>query len=413
MTTLSRSETVTRARKPEWSRATAELVIALVGVALLVCGIGANQAWLDRHILPSFLLSRPLFVLCETIARIALGTVGAWLIIVARPCVGRFIGRAPERGLPLAIAVVLAIGVSEPVLRTIHWRPIGWLSSEDEPRRQPDARLGWTFVPARVGHVTVGGREVEYAIDGAGERVRQLDVPLDADRPTLLFTGESVMFGEGLKWEESIPARVEMLTGLQSANLAVHGYGNDQAFLKLQTDLPRFRQPRAIVSLFMTTLFGRNLDQERPHLQPGLEWSPPKARWRLESLGRLLVPYRSDRLIDEGVLTTRQVFAATVMLARARGATPLIVLPQFGPETPPEAILRRRIFDGTDLPVVMVHLDPGWRLPWNRHPDARAARAIAEVVARRLRESGLATLQESRKNTPRVAQITGQVAADR
>ena len=76
------------------------------------------------------------------------------------------------------------------------------------------------------------------------------------------------MFGEGLSWEESIPVQVSALVGVQGANLAVHGYGNDQAFLKLQSDVNRFRQPMSIVSLFMTTLFGRTLDQERPHLMP-------------------------------------------------------------------------------------------------------------------------------------------------
>ena len=50
------------------------------------------------------------------------------------------------------------------------------------------------------------------------------------------------------------------MTGIQSANLAVHGFGSDQAYLRLAIELPRFRQPVAVVSLFMTALFGRNLD---------------------------------------------------------------------------------------------------------------------------------------------------------
>jgi hypothetical protein len=274
--------------------------------------------------------------------------------------------------------------VSEPALRRVHWRPVGWLNPAEEPRRQEDPRLGWTLVPSRTGQATVAGRTVEYALDAASDRVRRVDEPVDPARPTLLFSGESVMFGEGLTWEESIPAQVSKLLGVQSANLAVHGYGSDQAFLKLQDDVARFRQPVAIVSLFMTTLFGRNLDQERPHLMPGMIWHPAVQRWRIESLARLLVPYRSDRRIAEGVTTTRQIFAATVALARNRGAAPLIVMPQFGPESEPERLLRERIFDGTDIPVVIVPIDPSWRLPWNRHPDARAAHAIAEAIAARL-----------------------------
>jgi hypothetical protein len=195
------------------------------------------------------------------------------------------------------------------------------------------------------------------------------------------------MFGEGLMWDESVPAQVGMQLGIQSANLAVHGYGSDQAFMRLQSELPRFRRPVAVVTLFMTTLFGRNLDHERPHLRPGLAWRPPVRRWRLESLARLLVPYRSDSLIEEGVAMTRDVFVATVTLARAHGATPLIVVPRFGSESEPEQRLQHRIFDGLGLPVVGVQIDPAWRIPWDRHPDARGARAMAEAITRRLRST--------------------------
>ena len=44
------------------------------------------------------------------------------------------------------------------------------------------------------------------------------------------------------------------MLNVQSANLAVHGYGNDQAYLRLEQELPRFRRPVGVVSLFMTTL---------------------------------------------------------------------------------------------------------------------------------------------------------------
>jgi hypothetical protein len=363
----------------------AELVIAVAGATLLVCGIGANQRWLDRHILPSFLLPRDWYVALQTAARIAVGIAGAWLLVVVRPRVGRWTVRAPGYAGSIALAVGLALAASEPVLRQMQWRPVGWLTPDDEPRRQADARLGWTFVPSRIGHAVVARRDIEYAIDASGMRVRRIDQPVDVERPSLLFIGESVMFGEGLTWEESIPAQVEALTGIQSANLAVHGYGSDQAFMKLQRDLPRFRRPVAVVSLFMTTLFGRNLDHERPHLRAGLIWHPAEQRWRIASLARLAVPYRSDGAIDAGVRLTREILLATGALARTRGAIPLIVLPQFGPEFEAETALRRRILDGVELPVVPVSIDPAWRLPWDRHPDARGARAMAEEIAARLR----------------------------
>jgi hypothetical protein len=78
------------------------------------------------------------------------------------------------------------------------------------------------------------------------------------------------------------------------------------------------------------------------------------------------------------------VLRATVDLARARGATPLIVVPHFGSEEPAERALRRRIFDGTELPVLWIEIDAAWRLPWDRHPNPYAAHVIATRIAARL-----------------------------
>lgn len=193
------------------------------------------------------------------------------------------------------------------------------------------------------------------------------------------------MFGEGLTWEESVPAQVGAMMGKQSANLAVDGFGSDQAYLRLQTELPHFRRPVAVVSMFMTTLFGRNLDDDRPHFDPGLVWRPAVQHGRLMSLANLLVPFRSDEAVERGVTVTREVLRATIALAAARGATPLILVLQFGPEDPVERPLRRRILDEAGLPYLFIEIDPAWHVSGDGHPNARAAHAIADAVAARLR----------------------------
>jgi len=363
----------------------AEIAVASIGVALLACALAANQRWLDRHFLPSWFLPHQWYVVIESSVRVVIAALGVSLATFLRAPVGRLIASVPARIVLSVLAAFLAFGASELVLRRVHLRAAEWLVPDEEPRRRRDLRLGWTFVPARNGHNTVGARVIDYAFDSAGYRVRRVDEPVNPELPTIVFVGESVMFGEGLTWEESVPAQVGTMMGMQSANLAVHGYGTDQAYLRLQTELPRFRRPVAVVSLFMTALFGRNLDDDRPHLGPGLVWFPAEQHGRLASLGTLLVPYRTDDTVERGVIMTREVFAATVDLAKARGATPLIVVPQFGPEVPAEEVLRRRILDGTGVPYVLVTIDAAWRLPWDRHPNARAAHAIAVEVAARLR----------------------------
>ena len=48
-----------------------ERIIALLGSALVVGALAANQAWLDRHFLPSFFLPREWYVSIETAVRLA------------------------------------------------------------------------------------------------------------------------------------------------------------------------------------------------------------------------------------------------------------------------------------------------------------------------------------------------------
>lgn len=361
------------------------VVIASIGVTIVAAALTANPRWFDRHFLPSFFLPRHWYVLIYTCVRWAVAAVGASLVVGA-PALAAWL--TPRRGVRIfhaAIAAALALGASELVLHRVHLRPTGWLLPEEEPRRRTDPRLGWTFVPSRTAYSATGRPAIEYTLDAAGYRVRHLDEPVDPQRPTIVFIGESVMFGEGLSWEESIPAQVGAMMSLQSANLAVHGFSNDQAYLRLEEELPRFRRPVAVVSLFMTALFGRNLDDDRPHLGRELVWLPRRQHSRLASLATLLVPYRRDQTVEEGITVTREVLRATVDLARARGARPLIVVPQFDTEEPVERMLRRRILDETRLPYALVEIDGTWRLPWDRHPNARAARTIAAAVAARLR----------------------------
>src|SRR5438105_1257254 len=155
-------------RKSFWARVIVETAVASIGIALLSCALIANQRFLDRHFVPSFFLPRHWYVVLQTSGRLAMGILGTWLLLVARRRVGRFVVRTPAGALRIVIAVVLALGASELVLNRVHLRPAEWLSAKDEPRRQPDPRLGWTWVPARTGDKSISGRVINYAIDPAG-----------------------------------------------------------------------------------------------------------------------------------------------------------------------------------------------------------------------------------------------------
>lgn len=385
----------------------AEIAIAFVGIALMIAPLLANQRWLDHHFLPSFYTSRSRYVLIETVVRITIAALGAALAFVARRRLARFISHRPARALQLTLAVMLAFPATELVLRMRDRRVLmaEEYPAEYEPGRQRDSYLGWILIPSRIGHEWVGNRVIEYAIDPAGYRVRSLGEPVDFGRPTIVFAGESIMLGARLTWDESIPGQISTITGLQSANVAVSGFANDQAYLRLQRELPRFQRPVAVVILFSPYLFDRNLNDDRPHLGPGLGWLPPVNHWRLARIFKFLVPYRGDETIKRGVGVTREVISSTIELARQRGAVPIIVVPQFSPEEPEERKIRNRVLDEAGLPYVWVQLDAGWHVPGDGHPDARATHAIAVAIADKLLAAGVSpgAVSSKERNAPLVA----------
>lgn len=363
-----------------------EIVVGGLALLLLGCALAADQAWFDRHFLPIFAVRRPAMIAAEQGIRGFVILAAAMLLLIGRRPIARRLSRATAGGiLRMVLAGALALGTVELILRVHPLYPHDADPLELEPRRQPDPLLGWKFVAPRSAVAREGGRAVSYSFDAAGYRVPAPGAKIDVARPTLVFTGESIIAGFGLAWDETIPARVGAALGIQSANLAVSDFSNDQSYLRLAAELPRFQKPVAVVTLFMPLLFDRNLLDNRPRLGPGLVWQPPGQHWRLAALLRWLVPYRSEAAIEDGVVRTRDSLSALVRLACARGAQPLIVVPQFGEALPVEEALQHRILDEAGLPYVRVKLDPARHLPGDVHPDARGARAIAAAVAARLR----------------------------
>lgn len=376
--------------RSEWPRRVAEALLVAAGLALIVFAVLANRAWLERHFLPGFYVTYSKYVAMLFRARLIAAILGVLLVLIIRRPLARLLVRNPLLTLQTAIAIALAFAASEMILRRQVFRAREEVPAMEEPRRRLDPVLGWMIVPARRGqHDRIDGqkgRPIEYAFEEHGYRVARAGDSVDLRRPTIIFSGESIILGERLNWDETIPAQTGRMLGVQAANIAVSGYANDQSYLRLKSELPRFQHPAAVVMLFMPALFDRNLDDDRPHLDAQLQWHPPENRWRWLALARRVIRYRRTETIEEGIAATRAILRGGVELARARGAVPLIVVPQFGAESEFERNLRRRILDESHLPYVLVPVDPLWRVrPGGRgHPDARAAHAIAASVAARL-----------------------------
>lgn len=371
------------------------LVTAAPGAAFVAWGASADPHWSERHVLASYCATSGV----ERAAAHGIGwvsiAIGLTMLALA-PAVARRIRGASLRVAPttvagVAVAIAASLAVTELLMRHLHDRvalgPSGGVGGRDAAMARVDPRLGWSYVPRRTTWARVADRLVSYAIDVEGNRAASADAASDPARPTLLFTGESIAFGYGLLYEETFPFLVGRDLGIQAVNLAVVGYGNDQAHLRVLDALARYRHPVAVVTVFLPSQIRRNLEAWRPRLALGpggaLGLVPASSAPRIARLLQAL-PYRGD----EPLRVTAAILRATAEAARARGALPLFLVTNYGPaclrEDGHEAWIVDELFVRQGLPFVRVDLEPGDRLPglFERHPSASGAQKIAAAVER-------------------------------
>jgi hypothetical protein len=376
----------------------ARTLTTLAGGALIAWSITADARWAERHVLGAYCAtSRGEWVVARAAPWIAaaLGVVVIWKLA---PALASRMARISARVSPgavagIVLAVAAALGVGELVARSMHDRLLGAgpLSGNlrEAPMTRPDPRLGWSYHPGRTTWTRVAGRVVSYAIDPEGDRADSTDRRADPTRPTILFAGESIAFGYGLTYEETLPYLVGRDLGVQAVNLAVVGYGNDQAYLRVLDALPRFARTSAVVTVFVPDQIGRNVDSWRPRLGVAPDGTlvplPPSSGPRILRLLQQL-PFRGE----EPLRVTAAILRATADAARARGAFPLFVVTNYGPsclhEQGEEPWIVDELFVRQGLPFVRVDLDRDDLLggAFERHPAARGALKIANAVERAL-----------------------------
>jgi hypothetical protein len=376
-----------------WLRIVVEALVALLGLWLVVWGFRVDRSWFETHTLWRYCAIDPAELRRASVERWMVGCTGTVLALVVRPKLGRWAARPIRREsvvstARIAVAALLALVASDLVLRLkMHG---------DGPRiflpfSKADARYEWDNTASHT-VATYGERSVRYDIDAAGNRV-QPDEVVDTTRPTILFAGESITFGHGLEYAQTYVPMVGNLLHVQTANLAVSAYGNDQVFLRTHDQLQRFVHPVAVVTLILATQIVRNIEENRGHTFPAddgsmvhvpevplfLRNSPLRRLWKMA------VGVRSTSAIAIAGASLR----ATAREARARGAVPLFVFTNWGPPclpddrgTPP---IERILFEGIDGPHIHVDLDPAL---WDKtidHPDPRAHRVLASAIADALR----------------------------
>lgn len=122
-------------------------------------------------------------------------------------------------------------------LRVADFRDLRIVAEQFRLPYDHDPELGWFPIPNKP--------------TGLGDRVSSIglrDIELvDDGRPTILFIGDSFVYGNGVKADERFSNLLRReLSGLRIVNAGVAAYGNDQEYLLLRRFWPRIK-PSVVV----------------------------------------------------------------------------------------------------------------------------------------------------------------------
>lgn len=344
--------------------------VVLVAAALAAWAIHADETWFMTHWM------RHQCFLTRTSHDVALGVrAGAGVLSVLLVLVARRLARvSTPTYLRILLAVVLALGTTEIVLRT-----------QRAKAAEPPA-------DHRTVDATIGGRTVRYTFDPHGYRVADEKTSVDLHARSVVMSGESVAFGFGLDYEESIGARLEHRLGLQDVNMAVSGFSNASSLERLQAELPKLDAPVAVVCFVIHTWLDRNTDRRGWHVvwgegQPMAILPPePETSSPLLALFRGLFRYHDDHRLEIG----RQVLGQMSDLIHSRNATPLFVFSQCGARCRSTEFVVSELTRDLDAPWISLDTPEEENLPSDMHPGPAAAARYADAIEKALRTNGVA-----------------------
>jgi hypothetical protein len=344
---------------------------ATVGLAVLAFAVRASPVFLQQRVFQPGYFMPPGAFAAWAVRAVALAVAALLLVAALRV---RSLG-AVARG---SLAVLLAAFAVEIGLR-LRGQPLNPIAPLEARMGRSDPRLAWTIVPSRTTEYQAlrSGKRVRYAADAHGDRAAAQEFVEDPAAPTLLLTGESIAFGHSLDWSESLPGALQRELRLQIVDVAVGGYGSDQAFLRLRDALPRFHNLVATVTVVVPVQLGRNLQSYRPRL--GLENGalvPRPAETYALKLGSIFaneLPLLTEPGFEESVQLTRAILLATAQLGPA-----IFVLIDLGEPPGSTDWLLERLFK--ELREVRVELRHDQLLA-DGHPGAQATAQIARAVA--------------------------------
>jgi hypothetical protein len=169
------------------------------------------------------------------------------------------------------LSLGLSLIVAEGLMRLLHVQFHAKWPSVEHGLARFDPELGWSYHPSRSVTQEFGEehRNVPMYFDDRGRRVRKPGDRANRSAPTVLFTGDSFLFGHGVTYDESFVGRLASLPDFpwQVVNCGVQGYGTDQSLLLLKRQFNNF-ETKVVVYTFIPDHVYRNEYYDRRILNP-------------------------------------------------------------------------------------------------------------------------------------------------
>jgi hypothetical protein len=368
-----------------------EAGISLVALGFLSAAIRADDLWVQLHFMRHYCVTESYALPLWHLARAVVVVVALVLVLRVRPRLGRWAEKHPVSETarafgPALVAVVLAVPAADGILR---------FRNQRRARNQPTLVTSIEHRGRGTYAAQLRFADVVYHLNENGFRTASEDTVIDFAKPTILISGESLAFGTGLAYEDTVSGQLGADTGLQVANLGISGWPADSSMDRLAKWLPRFSRPIAVVFFVVHTWLEREVDPNRPRRAVGPDGNlfvkpPDGPEWLRTSplLGVLKTafPYHDASAID----VMRAIMKETSKAVRRQGAQPLFIVTQCGarcitPNGEPPWVAQR-LLESDD--ALLVEFNPAEQLSGDMHPNRAGATVYANAIEKALREKG-------------------------
>lgn len=162
---------------------------------------------------------------------------------------------------------------------------------------QFDPYLGWSYKKNASFKID----DIWYHFDDNSMRVNSQNTPSYENNSTfkILFIGDSMTFGHGIKYEDTFPAKISQKLGpsFQVYNAAVQGFGTDQSMITLRKYYDEIK-PDLVVYLLIYDHLKRNFNYDRRQLFECIETggSKPLFEYTNNNLRQTRFPKSNDEL---------------------------------------------------------------------------------------------------------------------